>query len=213
MIRLFQIFLVSAFFLPITAMAFEPVPIDEFFQRYPDEKQNVEDFFENSETKIINNNIGESEISTHDHGDGHGHGHHGHNHSGHEDASHARNVSSTKYDVDIQDFENIEFLFLNRISNTTQIIKARVGENITFENFTVVPTSCRKRQLSNNSEFTPVAFFVYDNDKEEDVQTENKPTEPSGKGALIYGNHIYLEMPGMNGFEHPIYDIRPVACS
>ena len=48
--------------------------------------------------------------------------------------------------------------------------------------------------------------------KKEDIEkAEAENVKP--KDQLIFSNHIYIELPGLNGFEHPIYDIRPLSCS
>ena len=190
-----------------SAQAFEPVPIDEFFKRYPDEKGDVQDFFKDSEEKIISPKDVVGDIikeSMKNKGPA---------------LREPKKVKPRKTKVKVEKMNNIQLLVLNRISGERQVVGFAAGGEKYIDHFRIIVSSCQKRIVNSANQYTAVAFRVFDQKKahlsplqqgEENVQ-KNTPKET--KDNLIFSNHIYVELPGVNAFEHPIYDIRPLSCS
>lgn len=191
-----------------TAQAFDPVPIDEFFKRYPDEKRNVQEFFKDSEEKvtsgrdvvgdIISKSMAEDENGP--------------------ELREPQKVKPRKENVKVSKLKNAQLLVLNRISGERKTLSFRAGQEKYIDNFRIIVASCQKRIVNSTNQYTAVAFRVFDTTKNQisPLQDPKAPTEKSAEGEkdkLIFSNHIYIELPGLNGFEHPIYDIRPLSCS
>jgi len=190
------------------AQAFDPVPIDEFFKRYPDEKREVQEFFKDSERKITSEHDIVGDIisrSMSEDKDG-------------PELREPEKVKPRKENVKINKLKNAQILVLNRISGERTMLDFIAGEEKYIDNFRIIVSSCQKRMVNRTNQYTAVAFRVFDTAKNQisPLQAPKAPTEKNvedEKDKLIFSNHIYIELPGLNGFEHPIYDIRPLSCS
>lgn len=204
-----MLFFVTSFH---SVQAFEPVPIDEFFKRYPDERGNVEDFFKDSEKKIVTKKDIIGDIIR------------GSIKAEGPELHEPKAVRPHKERVKVRKMNKAQLLVLNRISGERQIVNFRAGDTKNIDNFRILMTSCKKRVVNSANRYTAVAFQVFDlkkkkisplqegeKEKQTGKKTGNKTESP--KDNLIFSNHIYIELPGLNAFEHPIYDIRPLSCS
>ena len=187
------------------AYAFEPVPIDEFFKRYPEEKRDVEEFFKDSEEKVISGQDIVSDIITDDLRN---------RNKGNNlpELTQPAKITPRKADINIQSLENIKLLVLNRISGERNIVSFIPGQEKLIDNFLISVASCQKRIVNDSAHYTAVSFSVFDQ-KDNISKDKGDKNKDQDNNNLIFSNHIYIEMPGENAFEHPIYDIRPLACT
>ena len=166
-----------------SAYAFEPVPIDEFFKQHPEEQ---------------GHNMGGAGYPVTD------------------DASPRplralppsdAPIAPTNMTADITEYKKANFIILNRISEMVKKISLNAGETQTYEKFTITFSSCTRKVFPDNGIYTNIAFRVSENlpiSDDDAEKTENKE---------IYNNHAYLELPGINAFEHSLYDIKAVSCT
>ena len=166
-----------------SAYAFEPVPIDEFFKQHPEEQ---------------GHNMGGAGYPVTD------------------DAlprplrilppSDAP-IAPLNMTADITEYKKADFIILNRISEVVKKISLRVGETQNYEKFTITFSICTRKVFPDNGIYTNIAFRVSENlpiSDDDAEKTEDKE---------IYNNHTYLELPGINAFEHSLYDIKAVSCT
>lgn len=101
---------------------------------------------------------------------------------------------------------------LDKISGKFFCKKIAIGEPIVCDDITIVLKRCFKNNPSENREI--YAFIeVYENNnqkKREKISYDkfgNRINEKV-KGKKIFAKYIFASSPGINHFEHPIYDIR-----
>jgi hypothetical protein len=158
--------------------AFEPVSIDEFFKKMPNErpvqptiapKENKEEFKKDdvSETTVSQKNL------------------------------------DTEITITAQTYPQIEILLIDRILGRSKKIRFNAGETKTINPiFDVTIFECleRKNQFHNITQMVGMRINGYMDSKKDTQKT------------ILYDDLFYIQSPGFKGFEHPIYDIKPIKC-
>lgn len=177
--------------------AFEPVPIDEFFKKFPDEQGKAQDYKASASPP--------SAPTERAFGVG----------VPIEDVLPQKQVRKKNEPLPpfvpedikpvISEFSAVEFVVLNRIELKTYKVTVDIGKTKEILAFKITAKSCKKREFPDNAHYTGVAFSVLQN-------IEDRKTNQIQK-KMTYDNTMYLELPGMNGFEDSVFDIHPVKCT
>ena len=176
--------------------AFEPVPIDEFFKKFPEEQGEPQDYKASKppspeserpfgvgvpiEDVLPKKQVGKKIDKT---------------------------TPFVPEDIKpvVSEYSAVEFLVLNRIELKTYKIMIDIGKTKDILGFKITAKSCKRREFPDNAHYTGVSFSV--------LQTvENKKTNHIQQ-KMTYDNIMYLELPGMNGFEDSVFDIHPIKCT
>ena len=105
--------------------------------------------------------------------------------------------------ITAQTYSQIEVLLLDRILGRSQIIRFAVGETKALNAlFDVTISDCLERKTEFGYVTQAVKMRVNGfADSKSDTQK-----------TVLYDDVFYIQMPGFKGFEHPIYDIKPIKC-
>lgn len=106
------------------------------------------------------------------------------------------------YELDVtgRQFPQVDVLVLDRILGHSKIVRFDIGQTKLIDNlFKVTINDCiqRKTEFSQSIHSVPMQILSVD------TKSDN---------PLLYNTVFYVEIPGFRGFEHPIYDIRPLKC-
>ena len=88
---------------------------------------------------------------------------------------------------------------LDKITGRPTSITAPIGKQVTFATLTITARYCYSTPPSETPETT--AF----------VQVEDhRPDQP---GRRVFSGWMYASSPGLNGLEHPLYDVWVISCN
>jgi hypothetical protein len=88
---------------------------------------------------------------------------------------------------------------LDKITGRPTSITAQIGKPVTFATLTITARFCYSTPPSETPETT--AF----------VQIEDhRPDQP---GRRVFSGWMYASSPGLNGVEHPLYDVWVISCN
>lgn len=190
----------------VTAVfAFEPIPIDEFFKQNPEQVGEQQDFTQTDDEMPVN-----ADVVTE------------------KDTSRPLSSLDRKGEpiivnpevVEKVSFKKAEFMVLNRITDKVIKVTLGLGETKNVDGFEIGYRSCNRKIFQDNAIYTAVSFNVRGEPQKTSEEAHKeapqfflKKDETIRPMIELYNNHIYLELPGLNGFEHPIYDIRPIHCT
>ncbi len=100
-----------------------------------------------------------------------------------------------------------KFKILNRITDKVSEFSVTSGQPTIRASFKIAISDCRVKTYPDHSRITSADVYVdtvnIDPDKKDPVPEAKKP---------LYEKTMYMETPGINGFEHPVYDIWLTAC-
>ena len=115
-----------------------------------------------------------------------------------------------------QEIYETKIQILDKISEKFFSKNIAIGEPIVCDDITIVLKRCFKNNPSENHEI--YAFIeVYENNNNKNNKKKRKKISYDKfgnqinekiKGKKIFAKYIFASSPGINHFEHPIYDIR-----
>lgn len=178
--------------------AFEPVSIDQFFEQYPNERpvqptmpvQNNKNAIPPSLLPNSNNN--KPTVPTKP-----------------TDKPSATTTEPPQDETDVpmeitaNTYPKVEILLIDRILGKSEPVIVTVGKTKPLNAlFDVTISECleRKNQFHNVTQIVSMKIDGYANSKKETQKT------------TLYNDIFYIQMPGFKGFEHPVYDIKPIKC-
>lgn len=88
---------------------------------------------------------------------------------------------------------------LDKITGRPTNITAPIGKQVTFATLTITARFCYSTPASETPE---TAAFVQIEDR--------RPEQPARK---IFSGWMYASSPGLNGVEHPLYDVWVISCN
>lgn len=88
---------------------------------------------------------------------------------------------------------------LDKITGRPTNINAPIGKQVTFATFTITARFCYSTPASETPE---TAAFVQVEDR--------RPDQPARK---LFSGWMYASNPGLNGVEHPLYDVWVISCN
>jgi hypothetical protein len=88
---------------------------------------------------------------------------------------------------------------LDKITGRPTNISAPIGKQVTFATLTITARFCYSTPASETPE---TAAFVQVED--------HRPDQPARK---IFSGWMYASSPGLNGVEHPLYDVWAISCN
>jgi hypothetical protein len=167
------------------ANAFEPVSIDDFFKKYPDERP-VQPTIStgNKKAKILLQEKNKSQNAR-------------------QEQQSNDDIIEKNIIITTQTYPQVEILLIDRILGRSEHIKLNVGETKVLNPlFDVTISECleRKNQFNNIVQIALMRVDGYANSKKDTQKT------------VLYDDVFYIQMPGFKGFEHPVYDIKPMKC-
>lgn len=187
--------------LPLSSTyAFEPVSIDDFFKKYQQkspqptasskkERRTRREFFRPKPEKTITPQMEQSSENNFSRSP--------------LDAPTSSPLPKITYNPKVsgQQFSKIDILILDRILGRSRIVVFNAGQTRIVDGlFKITVDKCLERKTEYHQKIHSVPMNIL----------TNKSAEKS-KGPL-YNDIFYIELPGFKGFDHPVYDIRPIKC-
>jgi hypothetical protein len=93
----------------------------------------------------------------------------------------------------------IEIKILDKVSSKTNLIKLTIGEKKKFQNLLIKSLKCKNSEFDDNPEIT--AYIQV-----QDIINKNN------NEVFIFNGWTFSSSPGINPFDHPVYDIWLTKC-
>jgi len=93
----------------------------------------------------------------------------------------------------------IEIKILDKVSSKTNLLKIRIGEEKIFQNLLIKNLKCKNSEFDDNPEITAY------------IQVKDL-TNKDNNEVFIFNGWTFSSSPGVNPFDHPVYDIWLTKC-
>ena len=93
----------------------------------------------------------------------------------------------------------IEIKILDKVSSKTNLLKLKIGEGKKFQNLLIKSLKCKNSEFDDNPEITAY------------IQVQDL-TNKSNNEVFIFNGWTFSSSPGVNPFDHPVYDIWLTKC-
>lgn len=109
---------------------------------------------------------------------------------------------------------------LDKITGNSTDITAKVGQTVTHGRIKVTVRACYQSSPQDAPEaaaFLEIHAVPKDGKEAPKQQDGNaqmhRGAEPIGPDGLLYSGWMYASSPGLNGLEHPTYDVWVISCT
>lgn len=109
---------------------------------------------------------------------------------------------------------------LDKITGNSTDITAKVGQTVTHGRIKVTVRACYQSSPQDAPEaaaFLEIHAVPRDGKEPPKQQGANTPMhrgpEPIGPDGLLFSGWMYASSPGLNGLEHPTYDVWVISCT
>jgi len=109
------------------------------------------------------------------------------------------NVSTSVIAVENSKNKFIEIKILDKVSSKTNLLKIRIGEEKIFQNLLIKNLKCKNSEFDDNPEITAY------------IQVKDL-TNKDNNEVFIFNGWTFSSSPGVNPFDHPVYDIWLTKC-
>ena len=93
----------------------------------------------------------------------------------------------------------IEIRILDKVSSKTNLLKLKIGVEKKFKNLLIKSLKCKNSEFDDNPEI--IAYIQV-----QDLVKKDK------NEVFIFNGWIFSSSPGVNPFDHPVYDIWLTKC-
>jgi len=93
----------------------------------------------------------------------------------------------------------IEMKILDKVSSKTNLLKIKIGEEKKFQNLLIKSLKCKNSEFDDNPEITAY------------IQVKDL-TNKNNNEVFIFNGWTFSSSPGVNPFDHPVYDIWLTKC-
>jgi len=93
----------------------------------------------------------------------------------------------------------IEIKILDKVSSKTNLLKLTIGEEKKFQNLLIKSLKCKNSEFDDNPEITAY------------IQVQDLVNKDNNE-VFIFNGWTFSSSPGINPFDHPVYDIWLTKC-
>ena len=93
----------------------------------------------------------------------------------------------------------IEIKILDKVSSKTNLLKLTIGEKKKFQNLLIKSLKCKNSEFDDNPEITAY------------IQVRDLINKDNNE-VFIFNGWTFSSSPGINPFDHPVYDIWLIKC-
>jgi len=93
----------------------------------------------------------------------------------------------------------IEIKILDKVSSKTDLLKLNIGEDLKFKSLLIKSLKCKNSEFDDNPEITAY------------IQVQDL-TNKDNNEVFIFNGWTFSSSPGINPFDHPVYDIWLTKC-
>ena len=93
----------------------------------------------------------------------------------------------------------IEIKILDKVSSKTNLLKLTIGEEKKFQNLLIKSLKCKNSEFDDNPEITAY------------IQVQDFMNKDNNE-VFIFNGWTFSSSPGINPFDHPVYDIWLTKC-
>ncbi len=109
---------------------------------------------------------------------------------------------------------------LDKITGNSVDITAKVGQTVSHGRIKVTVRACYQsspQDAPESAAFLEIHAVPKEGHEAEAKQVANTPMhkgpEPIGPDGLLFSGWMYASSPGLNGLEHPTYDVWVISCT
>jgi hypothetical protein len=93
----------------------------------------------------------------------------------------------------------VEIKILDKVSSKTNLLKLKIGEKKKFQNLLIKSLKCKNSEFDDNPEITAY------------IQVQDLTIKDNNE-VFIFNGWTFSSSPGVNPFDHPVYDIWLTKC-
>jgi hypothetical protein len=93
----------------------------------------------------------------------------------------------------------IEIKILDKVSSKTNLLRLTIGEEKKFQNLLIKSLKCKNSEFDDNPEITAY------------IQVQDLMNKDNNE-VFIFNGWTFSSSPGINPFDHPVYDIWLTKC-
>jgi len=93
----------------------------------------------------------------------------------------------------------IEIKILDKVSSKTNLLKLTIGEEKKFQDLLIKSLKCKNSEFDDNPEITAY------------IQVQDLANKDNNE-VFIFNGWTFSSSPGINPFDHPVYDIWLTKC-
>ena len=93
----------------------------------------------------------------------------------------------------------IEIKILDKVSSKTNLLKLTIGEEKKFQDLLIKSLKCKNSEFDDNPEITAY------------IQVQDLVSNDNNE-VFIFNGWTFSSSPGINPFNHPVYDIWLIKC-
>ena len=108
-------------------------------------------------------------------------------------------ISLTAKALENQNGKFIEIKILDKVSSKTNLLKLTIGKEKKFQNLLIKSLKCKNSEFDDNPEITAY------------IQVKDI-TNKDNNEVFVFNGWTFSSSPGINPFDHPVYDIWLTKC-
>ena len=108
-------------------------------------------------------------------------------------------ITSTSFALESKEESFIEIKILDKVSSKSILLKLKIGSEKKYKNLLIKSLKCKNSEFDDNPEITAY------------IQVKDL-TNKNNNEVFIFNGWTFSSSPGVNPFDHPVYDIWLTKC-